>query len=167
MFSSNVQLLPHSRTAQENFFQKVIGSPWTHHNDEKNPIERVYCFHIEEHAAVYSFFARIDDQEIVAQLKEKKEAQRDYSDALHQGHGAYLPEQDEKSQDNFIINIGALHRAKNVPSSSVVSLNWSHSKDQRFDLLFQPVSLLVTIPIRETTLDQPVPRRNTFNRVRI
>ncbi|CAF4387323.1 unnamed protein product, partial [Rotaria magnacalcarata] len=32
----------------------------------------------------------------------------EYSDALRRGHGAYLLEQDEKSQDNFIINVGAL-----------------------------------------------------------
>jgi hypothetical protein len=77
-------------------------------NDETTSIEAVYCFPIEEQAAVYSFVARIDDREIVAQLKEKKEAQKEYSEALQQGHGAYLLEQDEKSQDNFIINLGAL-----------------------------------------------------------
>ncbi|CAF3415397.1 unnamed protein product, partial [Rotaria sp. Silwood2] len=77
-------------------------------NDETKPIEAVYCFPIEEQAAIYSFTARIDDREIVAQLKEKKEAQQEYTDALQQGHGAYLLEQDEKSQDNFVINVGAL-----------------------------------------------------------
>ncbi|CAF3456569.1 unnamed protein product [Rotaria sp. Silwood1] len=81
-------------------------------NDETNPIEAVYCFPIEEQAAIYSFVARIDDREIVAQLKEKKKAQQEYSDALQQGHGAYLLEQDEKSQDNFIINVGALPPGK-------------------------------------------------------
>ncbi|CAF1492917.1 unnamed protein product, partial [Rotaria sordida] len=62
----------------------------------------------EEQAAIYSFVAQIDDREIVAQLKERKEAQQEYSDALRQGHGAYLLEQEEKSQDNFIISVGAL-----------------------------------------------------------
>ena len=77
-------------------------------NEEKQPIEAVYCFPIEERAAVYSFVARIGEREIVAQLKEKKEAQAEYSSALQQGHGAYLLEQDEDSQDNFIVNVGAL-----------------------------------------------------------
>ena len=81
-------------------------------NDESIPIEAVYCFPIEEQAAIYSFHARIDDREVVAQLKEKKEAQREYTDALRQGHGAYLLEQDEKSQDNFIVNVGALPPSK-------------------------------------------------------
>ncbi|CAF1067254.1 unnamed protein product [Rotaria sordida] len=81
-------------------------------NDETTPIEAVYCFPIEEQAAIYAFVARIDDREIVAQLKEKKVAQREYNEALQQGHGAYLLEQDEKSQDNFIINVGALPAGK-------------------------------------------------------
>ncbi|CAF4068533.1 unnamed protein product [Rotaria sordida] len=81
-------------------------------NDEAIPIESVYCFSIEEQAAIYAFVARIDNREIVAELKEKKEAQKDYTEALEQGHGAYLMEQDEKSQDNFIINIGALPPSK-------------------------------------------------------
>ncbi|CAF5146059.1 unnamed protein product, partial [Rotaria sp. Silwood1] len=65
-----------------------------------------------EQAAIYSFVAQIDDREIIAQLKEKKEAQREYNDALEYGYGAYLLEQDEKSQDNFIINVGALPAGK-------------------------------------------------------
>jgi len=77
-------------------------------NDEETPIEAVYCFPIEERAAIYAFVACIDDREIVAELKEKKAAQTNYTEALQQGHGAYLMEQDENSQDNFIINVGAL-----------------------------------------------------------
>ncbi|CAF1631740.1 unnamed protein product, partial [Didymodactylos carnosus] len=81
-------------------------------NNEQTSIEAVYCFPIEENAAVYSFTAKIDEREIIAQLKEKKEAQREYSEALQQGHGAYLLEQDEKSQDCFVINVGALPPGK-------------------------------------------------------
>jgi hypothetical protein len=77
-------------------------------NDEKQPIEAVYCFPIEENAAIYSFTAKIDDREICAQLKEKAQAQQEYTQALQQGHAAYLMEQDEKSQDIFIINVGGL-----------------------------------------------------------
>ena len=78
------------------------------HNHETVPSEAVYCFPIEEQAAVYGFAARIDDREIIAELKEKKLAQREYNEALREHHGAYLLEQDEESQDNFIINLGAL-----------------------------------------------------------
>ncbi|CAF3765012.1 unnamed protein product [Rotaria sp. Silwood1] len=78
-------------------------------NDESMPVEAVYCFPVEENAAIYSFIARIDDErEIVAQIKEKKAAQQEYIQALAQGHDAYLLEQDEASNDIFIISIGAL-----------------------------------------------------------
>lgn len=94
-------------------------------NDENVPIEAVYCFPIEEQAAVYAFVARIDDREIVAQLKEKKQAQREYNDALRKHHGAYMLEQDEESQDNFIINVGALPPNKecHITISYVTELN--------------------------------------------
>ncbi|CAF3448731.1 unnamed protein product [Rotaria sp. Silwood1] len=94
------------------FFAADVTIKQVFRNDETKPIEAVYCFPIEEQAAIYSFIARIDDRKLIAQLKEKNETQREYSDALEQGHGAYLLEQDEKSQDNFIINVGALPAGK-------------------------------------------------------
>ena len=77
-------------------------------NDETTSVEAVYCSPIEEQVAVYTFVTRIDDREIIAQLKEKKTAQKVYDEVLKEGHGTYLLEQDETSQDNFIINVGAL-----------------------------------------------------------
>ncbi|CAF4524134.1 unnamed protein product [Rotaria magnacalcarata] len=78
-------------------------------NDESVPIEAVYCFPVEENAAIYAFVARIDDdREIVAEIKEKKLAQQEYTHALAQGHGAYLFEQNEDSNDIFIVSVGAL-----------------------------------------------------------
>jgi von Willebrand factor A domain-containing protein 5 len=81
-------------------------------NEEATPVEAVYCFLIEEQAAIYSFAARIDDREIVTELKECKEVQEENADALRQGDGAYLLEQNKKSQDSFIINVGALPPGK-------------------------------------------------------
>lgn len=72
-----------------------------------NPIEAVYCFPIEEQAAIYRFQATLDDErKIEAKIEEKKTAQRQYCSALRQGHGAFLLEQDEKSNDIFTISIG-------------------------------------------------------------
>jgi von Willebrand factor A domain-containing protein 5 len=68
----------------------------------------LFSFPVEVNAAIYAFIARIDDErEIVAELKEKKTAQREYTEALAQGHGAYLLEQDEASNDIFIVSVGA------------------------------------------------------------
>ena len=69
---------------------------------------RLDSFPVEENAAIYQFIARIDDErEIVAELKEKKIAQQEYTQALADGHGVYLLEQDEASNDIFVVNVGA------------------------------------------------------------
>jgi len=74
---------------------------------------------------VSCFLVQIDDLEIVAHLKEKKIVQKEYNEILVQGHGAYLLEQDEKSQDNFVINVGALPSGKEcqIITSYVSELN--------------------------------------------
>ena len=127
-------------------------------NDESAPIE--------EQAAVYAFVARIDDREIVAELYEKKEAQQEYVDALQKGHGAYLLEQDDKSQDNFIINVGALPAgAECYISISYVSEFWiSSTMGKRFVLLFQQPLHRDKIQTREELLHQAVPKRNMFKK---
>ena len=81
-------------------------------NDQQTSVEAVYCFPIEEQAAIYGFVARIDDREIVAQLKKKKAGQQEYREALQAGHGAYLLEQDENCADEFIVNVGAIPSGK-------------------------------------------------------
>ncbi|UJR15448.1 hypothetical protein I4U23_002391 [Adineta vaga] len=82
-------------------------------NDTILPIEAIYCFPIEEQAAIYNFTARIDHREIIAQLKEKENIYSESIDhSCSNNLGTYFLEQDEKSQDNFIINVGALPPSK-------------------------------------------------------
>ncbi|CAF3872965.1 unnamed protein product [Rotaria magnacalcarata] len=52
---------------------------------------------------------------------------KEYSDALRRGHGAYLLEQDEKSQDNFIINVGALPTDRDILLDIKLANNHSNS----------------------------------------
>ncbi|CAF5029096.1 unnamed protein product [Rotaria sp. Silwood1] len=99
-------------------------------NDESVPVEAVYCFPIEENAAIYGFVARIDDErEIVAEIKEKNAAQQEYTQALAQGYGAYLLEQDEASNDIFTISVGALKPGSqcHITISYVSELDLLHS----------------------------------------
>ncbi|CAF0855018.1 unnamed protein product [Adineta steineri] len=99
-----VQVNIHSFAAEVCIKQIFINS-----EELEAPIEAVYCFPIEEQAAIYSFEAILDDgRKIQAQIKEKKSAQREYCNALQQGHGAFLLEQDEKSNDIFTISVGSL-----------------------------------------------------------
>ncbi|CAF5079707.1 unnamed protein product [Rotaria sp. Silwood1] len=99
-------------------------------NDESVSVEAVYCFPIEENAAIYGFVARIDDErEIVAEIKEKNAAQQEYTQALAQGYGAYLLEQDEASNDIFTISVGALKPGSqcHITISYVSELDLLHS----------------------------------------
>ncbi|CAF4995311.1 unnamed protein product, partial [Rotaria sp. Silwood1] len=87
-------------------------------------------FPIEENAAIYGFVARIDDErEIVAEIKEKNAAQQEYTQALAQGYGAYLLEQDEASNDIFTISVGALKPGSqcHITISYVSELDLLHS----------------------------------------
>jgi len=100
----SVQVNIHAFAAEVCIKQVFINS-----EERSNPIEAVYCFPVEEQAAIYSFEANLDDgRKIQAQIKEKKQAQREYCHALKRGHGAFLMEQDEKSNDIFTINVGSL-----------------------------------------------------------
>jgi hypothetical protein len=67
----SVQVNIHSFAAEVCIKQIFINSEET-----SNPIEAVYCFPVEEQAAIYSFEANLDDgKKIQAQIKEKKKAQ--------------------------------------------------------------------------------------------
>jgi Ca-activated chloride channel family protein len=77
-------------------------------NSESTAIEAVYVFPLEESSAVYSMSATIGDKTVVATIRERKEAQKEYVDALAQGHGAYLMEQDDTNREKFILSVGAL-----------------------------------------------------------
>ncbi|CAF4318423.1 unnamed protein product, partial [Adineta steineri] len=64
------QLIPLKRvnvTATIRSFAADVSITQLFRNEETTPIEAVYCFPIEEQAAIYSFIARIDDREITAQ----------------------------------------------------------------------------------------------------
>lgn len=83
-------------------------------NREAHPIEAVYVFPVDEAAAVCGFEARIGETRIVGRVKEREAAFADYDDALLEGHGAYLL--DEERADVFTASVG------NVPPGQSVEL---------------------------------------------
>jgi len=68
-------------------------------NREKNPIEAVYKFPLDEGAAVRGFMAEMDGRIIKGVVKETKQAKEDYEDAIATGYSAFLL--DEKLTDVF------------------------------------------------------------------
>ncbi|XP_040853783.1 protein mono-ADP-ribosyltransferase PARP4-like [Ochotona curzoniae] len=91
--------------AQVVFFQ-------TYTNQSHVPIEAKYIFPLDDKAAVCGFEAFINGKHIVGEIKEKEEAQREYREAISQGHGAYLMDQD--APDVFTVSVGNLPPAAKV-----------------------------------------------------
>ena len=75
-------------------------------NQESTPIEVRYSYPIEEYATINGFEANIDGHEIVAEVKAKIEAEREYQKAVKTGNSAILLA--EKSPDIFSMKLGQL-----------------------------------------------------------
>ncbi|XP_052589085.1 LOW QUALITY PROTEIN: protein mono-ADP-ribosyltransferase PARP4 [Peromyscus californicus insignis] len=78
----------------------------TYTNQSHVPIEAKYIFPLDDKAAVCGFEAFINGKHIVGEIKEKEEAQQEYREAISQGHGAYLMDQD--TPDVFTVSVGNL-----------------------------------------------------------
>jgi Ca-activated chloride channel family protein len=81
-------------------------------NTESTPIEAVYVFPLDEGAAVCGFEAVVDGTLVVGELEEREKAFEKYDDAIAQGHGAFLL--DEQRPDVFQASIGNLPPGKEV-----------------------------------------------------
>ncbi|RIB03892.1 von Willebrand factor type A domain-containing protein [Gigaspora rosea] len=85
----------------------------TYKNVEQNTIEAIYKFPLHEAAAVCGFEAEIDGKRKVKGIvKEAKQAAKEYDEAIQQGHGAYLLE--EELPDIFQCSIGNITAGQTV-----------------------------------------------------
>ena len=75
-------------------------------NKERQPIEVVYYFPVEEEAAVVGFEADVDGRTITGKVQEKVAAAREYQEAVDNRQTAILLE--ETSPDIFQIKLGHL-----------------------------------------------------------
>lgn len=73
-------------------------------NVESTPIEAVYVFPLDEGAAVHGFAARVDGRIIEGQVLERDEAFERYDDAMLDGDGAFLL--DQERPNIFTASIG-------------------------------------------------------------
>ncbi|XP_044524909.1 protein mono-ADP-ribosyltransferase PARP4 [Gracilinanus agilis] len=78
----------------------------TYTNESHLPIETKFVFPLDDKAAVCGFEAFINGKHIIGEIKEKEEAHQEYREAIRQGHGAYLMDQD--TPDVFTVSIGNL-----------------------------------------------------------
>ena len=93
------------------FYAKVVVAH-RYVNRETVPIEAVYVFPLDEGAAVCAFEAIVDGTLVVGEVHERDEAFERYDDAMEQGHGAFLL--DEERPDVFQASVGNLAPGKEV-----------------------------------------------------
>ncbi|KAA0724672.1 A domain-containing protein 5 [Triplophysa tibetana] len=86
-------------------------------NEEDRPLEALFVFPLPANAAVCHFSAKIGEQEIVAELKEKQAARDQYDDAVSSGQEAFLLEESEESSDVFKLSVGCLSPGQNAAIS--------------------------------------------------
>uniref|UniRef100_A0A3B3Y936 VIT domain-containing protein n=1 Tax=Poecilia mexicana TaxID=48701 RepID=A0A3B3Y936_9TELE len=86
----------------------TLVSTLNYENKEDKPLEAVFVFPLPGDAAVCHFSAQIGETHIVAEVKEKQQAQEEYDDALSSGQQAFLLEESDESPDIFSLTVGSL-----------------------------------------------------------
>lgn len=81
-------------------------------NREAVPVEAVYVFPLEATAAVSGFSARVGDRLIVGRVEEREAAFAIYDDAMAEGHGAFLLDQERPNV--FTASVGNLRPGEAV-----------------------------------------------------
>jgi len=97
-------------------------------NDEKKPIEATYCFPLEEGSAVCGFEVRIGDRLIQGEVEEREKAFKKYDEAMAQGDGAFLL--DQEMPNIFVASIGNLNPGQEATVSITYVAELSVSDDQ-------------------------------------
>ena len=75
-------------------------------NSGDEAIEAKYVFPLTDTACVCGFEAFINEKRLVGVCKEKQEARKEYREAIEQGKGAYL--MDQETVEVFTVNVGNL-----------------------------------------------------------
>ncbi len=81
-------------------------------NTETVPLEAVYTFPLETGAAVCAFEAQIGERRVVGKVLERDEAFERYDDAMADGHGAFLL--DQERPNIFTASLGNLQPGQEV-----------------------------------------------------
>lgn len=81
-------------------------------NDAQNPVEAVYVFPMPDEATVTACVMWIGKRKVEAELKKRKEARKEYDEAIEQGHYASLLEQERTNI--FTMNVGGIEPGEKI-----------------------------------------------------
>lgn len=102
-----IPLLGISVSAEVRDFASRVFVQQTFKNSEPHPIEAVYVFPLEEGAAVCDFSVQIGDRIIRGEVEERNKAFEQYDEALSEGHGGFLL--DQEKPNIFVASVGNLN----------------------------------------------------------
>jgi hypothetical protein len=122
-------------------------------NHEAQPVEAVYVFPLDERAAVCGFNAVVNGVRYDGVVKPREDAFATYDDALSEGHGAFLL--DEERPDIFSASVGSI-----LPGSDV-QLELTYVTE----LMFEGDALRFTLPTTVAPRYAPVEDRVGVGRV--
>ncbi|KAJ7313846.1 hypothetical protein JRQ81_005595 [Phrynocephalus forsythii] len=97
-------------------FVADVVSELRYQNEEKNPVEAIFVFPLDDEAAVYAFEGLIGGTRIEAQIREKKQAEQEYDDAMSEGRQAFMLGREANTSDIFTCSLG------NLPPESEATL---------------------------------------------
>ncbi len=102
-------------------------------NQEDRAVEAVYKFPLPENSSVCGFNALIGEKIVKGVIEEKEKAFKVYDEALTEGHGAYLL--DEERPNIFTLSVGNL----NPRSSAIIEIDYilfldANGREARFSL---------------------------------
>lgn len=81
-------------------------------NDAKYPVEAVYVFPLPDEATVIGCRMKIGQKSIVAELKKREQARREYDQAVSAGHHGALMEQERPNI--FTMNVGGIEPGESI-----------------------------------------------------
>ncbi len=87
-------------------------------NTEARPIEAVYLFPLPTDAAICAFAAEVDGRRVEGRVEERDKAFEIYDDAMADGHGAFL--MDQERPNVFTLSVGNLKPG----SEAVIHISW-------------------------------------------
>ncbi|XP_056015621.1 uncharacterized protein LOC125677683 isoform X3 [Ostrea edulis] len=98
-----------------------------YYNMSDQALEAKYVFPLDDMAAVCGFEAFINGKHIIGEVKEKETAHKEYKQAIQEGHGAYLMDQDEETPEVFTVSVG------NLPPQAVVIIKITYVTELQVD----------------------------------
>ncbi|XP_072107018.1 von Willebrand factor A domain-containing protein 5A-like [Mobula birostris] len=104
-------------------FVADVSADLEYRNEEASLLEALFTFPVDSNSAVYNFQATVDGKTIVAEIKEREQAQDDYDDAISSGQEAFLLEEDSSSSDIFTCRVG------NLPPGCAATVSFSLAQE--------------------------------------